>query len=63
MKTFTVIIGDDTYKEIRSAMFVRGISGNAYGTLDSFVYAFVEKVDRGDDPVTFFAKEDPEKPQ
>jgi len=48
-KRITLDIEVETFKSIRSAIGMRGLSGNAFGILDAFMAKLVKKVEAGED--------------
>jgi len=48
-KRITLDIEVETFKSIRSAIGMRGLSGNAFGILDAFMAKLVKKVEAGEE--------------
>lgn len=53
MKIVTLKIEDDVYNELKSNVFVRGISGGMYGVLDAFCLKLFKEMDKGLEEIHF----------
>jgi len=46
MKTIIIKISDSVFKEIRTHMNIRGMTGEACGVVDEFVVKFIEAIEK-----------------
>ena len=61
MKKVTLEIADDVFAEIRSATAVKGMCGSLYGVVDSFMLKLIEKIEKGEETITFQFKDKKKK--
>lgn len=57
MKTITLNIADDVYKELKSSMQVRMLTGSSYGISDAFIKKIVSSIENGDTNIDIKYKE------
>lgn len=47
MKEIKLQIPDEVFTDLFSAMSVKGMAGSAYGVLDAFLYALLDRLNKG----------------
>lgn len=54
----TLCIHKNVLRSIKSQIAIRGMTGNAYGLLDAFLFKLVEEHEKGYKAIEFIKKED-----
>ena len=61
MKRIVLKIDDDVYRDLSSAMSVRGLTGEAYGIVDEMFIKLMQAMEKGDEEKHFFFPKDRER--
>jgi uncharacterized membrane protein len=61
MKTITLNIADNVYKELKKSIGVRMLTGSSYGINDAFIKKIVNSIENGDTNIDIKYKEKDEE--